>query len=321
MGAISAVMKDCGHFFCAWHHWQNIIKQCGGSIGQVPYSALWVYNRLMECRSVDHFNKLCERYFPHMNSKDLQYLNNVDDASQYTVKQRGQGAFMFHCTMSQGSEVMNAVNKEMLTKIAVCPINACILLTNTVSRRYERQKKSAWVQTNYPTPHGDKEYKEVFDGVNYREFSIVVVECDESWECSVKRLNKTLAWKHTVSLPKEPTRGSYFGKCTCGLVTRDAIPCEHMAAVVCSSRIAGLNRRNIMPFWWTRKQWQEQFPQEVTSQCYANIEVVRADYKAEDFMRYCPSWSTPNKAGCPSKGKCKLSALEISQGKKRSRSH
>ena len=72
-----------------------------------------------------------------------------------------------------------------------------------------------------------------------------------------------------------------------------------------------------MPFWWTRKQWKEQFPQEVTSQCYTNMEVIRADYEADDFMRYCPSRSAPNKAGCPSKGKRKLSALEISQGKKK----
>ena len=155
---------------------------------------------------------------------------------------------MFHRTMSQGSEVMNAVNIEVRNKVLVCPINACILLTNTESRRYERQKKSAWAQTSDLTPRGEKEYNEVFDGVNYREFSIIVVERDQSWECSMKRLN-TMARKHTVSLPKEPTRGSYFGKCTCGLVTRDAIPCEHMAAVVCSSRIAGLNRHNIMLFW------------------------------------------------------------------------
>ena len=148
---------------------------------------------------------------------------------------------MFHHTTSHGSEAMNAANKEMCTKIAVCPINACILLTNMESRHHERQKKSAWAQSNNLTPRGDKEYKEVFDGVNYREFSIIVVERDESWECSVKPLN-TLAWKHTVSLPKETTRGSYFGKCTCGLVTRNTIPCEHMATVVCSSRIAGLNR-------------------------------------------------------------------------------
>ncbi len=116
-------------------------------------------------------------------------------------------------------------------------------------RRNERQKKSAWAQANDLTPRGDKEYKEVFDGVNYREFSIIVMERDKSWECSVKRLNNTLAPKHMVSIPKEPTRGSYFGECTCGLVTRDVVPCEHMAAVVCSSCIAGLNRQNIMPFW------------------------------------------------------------------------
>ncbi len=221
---------------------------------------------------------------------------------------------MFHRTTPQGSEVMNAANLELCHKVAVCPINACILLTNMESRRYERQKKSAWAQTNDLPPRGDKEYKEVFDGVNYREFSIIVMERDQSWECSVKLLN-TLARKHTVSLPKELTRGSYVGKCTCGLVTRDAVPCEHMAAVVCSSHIAGLNRRNIMPFWWTRKQWQEQFPQEVTSQCYTNMEM--ADFEADDFMCYCPSWSAPNKAGRPSKGKRKLSALEISEGKKK----
>jgi hypothetical protein len=149
---------------------------------------------------------------------------------------------------------MNSANKEMHTKIAVCPINACILLTNTESRRYERQKQSAWVQPSDLTPRGEKEYNEDFDGVNFREFSIVVVGRDQSWECRVKRLN-TIARKLTVSIPKEPTRGSYFGKCTCGLVTRNAVPCEHMAAVVCSSRIAGINRRNIMPFCWTTTQW------------------------------------------------------------------
>ena len=63
-GAIAEVMTDCGHFFCAWHRRQNIIKQCGSSSGRVPYSALWVYNKLMECRSVDHFNHLCEAIFP-----------------------------------------------------------------------------------------------------------------------------------------------------------------------------------------------------------------------------------------------------------------
>ena len=145
----------------------------------VALSALWVYNRLKECRSVDHFNKLCEKYFPRMNKKDLQYLNNIEDVSQYAVKRCVQGAFRYHCTTSQGSEVMNAANKEMRSKRAVCPINVCLILMNMECRHYAMQKKSAWAQASDLTLHGDKEYHEVFDGVNYREFSIVVVERDE----------------------------------------------------------------------------------------------------------------------------------------------
>jgi hypothetical protein len=241
MGAIAEVRTDCGHVFCAWHRRQNIIKQCGGSSSRVPYSTLWVYNRLTECMSVDHFDKLCKRYFPLMILKDLQYLNKVNDASHYTVKRCKQGAFMFHRTTSQGSEVMNAANIEVRHKVAVCPINACILLMNTESRRYERQKKKCM-------------------GANKQSHS---------------------TWGQGV-------QGSL-----------------------------GLNRQNIMPFWWTRTQWQEQIPQEVRAQFYTNMEVIRANYEADDSMRYCPSWSTPNKAGRPSKGKRKLSALEKSQGKKK----
>jgi hypothetical protein len=43
-GAIEEVMQSVGHFFCLWHCHKNIILQCGGSSGRIPYSALWVYN-------------------------------------------------------------------------------------------------------------------------------------------------------------------------------------------------------------------------------------------------------------------------------------
>ena len=86
MGAIEEILPAVGHFFCAWHRRKNIIKQCGGSSGRVPYSALWVYNKLMEFRSVEHFNKLRDRYFNLMDSRDLRYLNNILDHAQYPVK-------------------------------------------------------------------------------------------------------------------------------------------------------------------------------------------------------------------------------------------
>ncbi len=63
-----------------------------------------------------------------------------------------------------------------------------------------------------------------------------------------------------------------------------------MAAIVVSSRIGVLTRNNIMPFWWKRAQWQEQFPREVTAECYANMEVIRANYEANDTIHYGPDW-------------------------------
>ncbi len=86
MGAIKEVMTLVGHFFCSWHRRQNIIKQWGNSSGRVPYFALWVYTKLVEFRSLEHFNKLRDQYFPKMNTKDLNYLNSVPDTLQYTVK-------------------------------------------------------------------------------------------------------------------------------------------------------------------------------------------------------------------------------------------
>jgi hypothetical protein len=90
-----------------------------------------------------------------------------------------------------------------------------------------------------------------------------------------------------------------------------------MAAIVVSSRIGVLIRHNIMPFLWKRLQWQEQLPREVTAQSYANMEVIRDNYEPDDTIRYCPSWSAPNKDGHPTKGKRKLSALKVAQGKKK----
>ena len=80
----------------------------------MPYTALWLYNKLVECWFVTQWQGERDRYFPKMHTKDIQYLNSVNDALllQYTVKrcEEEDNIFMFHCTTLQGSEVMNAVN-------------------------------------------------------------------------------------------------------------------------------------------------------------------------------------------------------------------
>ena len=126
---------------------------------------------------------------------------------------------MYHCQMSQGSEVMNAANSPMRVATAVCPINAAMLTIKTECRRLKTQQKSAWLLENEFSPRGEKEYSKVFDGVNYRDFTINIVDRgNEAWECSDIRQLVCAVAKHTVIIPREPTKGSYFGQCTCGLV-------------------------------------------------------------------------------------------------------
>jgi len=145
MGAIEELVLAVGHFFCAWHRRKNIIKQCGGSRGPVPYSALWVYNKLMKCWSVVHLDKLRDWYFPLMyTSRDLQYLNNIVDHAQYPVKRcKQEGAYMYHRQTSQGSEVMNVANINLPAPTAVCPVNAVMLTIKTECHCFKTQQTSA----------------------------------------------------------------------------------------------------------------------------------------------------------------------------------
>ncbi len=101
-----------------------------------------------------------------------------------------------------------------------------------------------------------------------------------------------------------------FGKCTCGVDSRDGVPCEHMAALVISSRIPNLTQENIMPYWWRTDHWQLQLQKDITAECNISIETIREDGKPNSNIRYCPSWSAPNKSGRPKKNERRKSVLE-----------
>jgi hypothetical protein len=117
-------------------------------------------------------------------------------------------------------------------------------------------------------------------------------------------------------MPKEATYGSYFGGCSCGVDKRDGVPCDHMAAIVKSARVPVLKIFNIMPYWWTRKTWQLQFPLEEELVCNVRLEQTKATRNRDNFLRYCPTWSAPNKAGRPKKGERRKSGIEIAMGKR-----
>jgi hypothetical protein len=224
---------------------------------------------------------------------------------------------MFHRITSQGLAGMNAVNQEIRSRIAMCPVNATMLSIKAKCKRFRSQHAAAWSSSNELTPRGEQEYKELFDGVNYCDFSINLVDPgNDEWEFSVLRNVVGRRMTNTVTIPKVPTKGSYFGRCTCGLAQCDAIPCKHMGAVVVSSRIPALSRTNIMLFWWMHAQWQLQYGKYVLAECFTNMEVVRAEFQTDKRNRYCTAWSAPNKAGRLPKGKFRKSVLEQAKGKR-----
>ncbi len=113
---------------------------CGNEVGNRVYSAMWTYNRLVECQTIEQLETEKQNSFPMMHHKDLSYLNNLDDVSQYPAARcaMGQGIYMYHRSSSASVESMNAANHDMQAKRAVDPLNACLLLLRMECRRFRK---------------------------------------------------------------------------------------------------------------------------------------------------------------------------------------
>jgi hypothetical protein len=226
--AIEEEVNQVINFHCSFHRLQNIIKMCGAKSGTRVYSALWVYNRLsLQCQTVAQLDKEKDKYFSLMHNNDLQFLNSLPDYSQYPAARcdMALGAYMYHRTLSAAVEAMNAANREMRAKTAVNPLNACILLIWMECKRFVKHHQLAWAMETELTCQGKVEYNEVFTNISAYDFTITVSEYLYGYLCTVqKNVNITSRVGGTVTIPKEPIRGSYFGRCTCGVDTRDAVP-------------------------------------------------------------------------------------------------
>jgi len=87
---------------------------CGAKSGNKVYSALWVYNCLLQCRTVAQLEREKEKTFPLMHRTDLRYLNSLSDESQYPAARRTKapGVYMYHRTLLAAVESMNAAKRH-----------------------------------------------------------------------------------------------------------------------------------------------------------------------------------------------------------------
>ena len=317
MNAIADWMPDAGHFHCSHHRRGNIVKNCGGGGGKTKYSALWMYNKLMGCRTVEQIEAAKNTCFLQMARKDIVYLNKLADTSQYPASRCNMrdDVYMYHQQASAGAESMNAANFSVRQRTSVDLNNAMLLLLELECKRYRKHQAEAWNRDSVLTSRGILEFDESFNDLNHTQFRMTVTEREDVWVCLVKRID-ILGQEYAVTIPKEPVRRSHFGRCTCGVDRKDAAPCEHMAAVAASSRLPGVTRHNVMPYWWTRAHWRIQIPQEALGITNVTMSSIIADNEPDHNLRYCPDWTANKKPGRPKKDKRKKSVLESAMGSK-----
>jgi len=70
--AIEEEVSQAVNFHCSYHRSQNFIKEmCRAKSGNRMYSALYVYNRLLQCRTVVQLEKEKEKNFEFMHASDI----------------------------------------------------------------------------------------------------------------------------------------------------------------------------------------------------------------------------------------------------------
>jgi hypothetical protein len=323
--SIKEVLPNAGPFHCSYHRRQNITKYVRG--GNVKYSALWLFNKLVKARSKREIENIKHMHAPYMDIKALKYLNTLPDDQQYPGARcdRDNGdtqVYMYMHEASSAVESMNKANKPARAKTAVDVVCSTHLLVEMCSIRYQAKKEEAWKWEDILTPKGIKLRDEAFEKINYRHYRINIEEGEEKWICRVIRIGMGNV-ERTCFFLKELEQDSAFGGCSCGLPYTDGVPCHHMVAVVKSSRIEGLTASNAMPYWWSTECWRNQFPVDTNVTCNFDMEAIRATPE-DRTMRYCPPYAAARKTGrpkidkrmkSPMEGKSKRKRGEVNKGK------
>ncbi len=271
--SIHEELPNAGHFHSSYHQRQNITKIVRG--GNVKYSCLWLFNKLVKASSKREIEHIKLTHAPHMDIKVLKYLNTLEDDQQYPGARCDHDpgetkGYMYLHEASLSVESMNKANKPACARTAVDVVCSTHLLVD----RYQAKKEEAWRWEDTRTPYGIKLREKAFNDVNYRLYRIKIEEATEKWICRVTRIGKGHS-ERTCFFLKEFEQ-SAFGDCSCGLPCTSCVSCHHMVAVVKSSRIQGLTASNATPYWWSTECWRDQYPFDTNVTCDFDMEAIQA---------------------------------------------
>jgi len=91
----------------------------------------------MGCRTVAQIQAAMDTCFLHMDRKDIVYLNNLADTSQYPAARCNMrdDVYMYHRQASAGAESMNSANFSIRQRTSVDLNNVMLLLIELACKR------------------------------------------------------------------------------------------------------------------------------------------------------------------------------------------
>ncbi len=146
---------------CAFHRCQNILSTCGGGKGNIPHTALWMFNVLCSCNSMAELQQKKEKHYEKLHPTDLHYLTKLPNKCQYPAARcaMGDNICMFGKSASSGVESTNNANQPAHQKTAVNVLNGVILLLKLEAERFQRYKQVTWEWDNILTDKGLNSWK------------------------------------------------------------------------------------------------------------------------------------------------------------------
>ena len=147
---------------------------------------------------------------------------------------------------------------------------------------------------------------DIFKRCDYSEYCIQRTNHSNFHKFIISK-NTVGSREYFVTIPKVGiVHGSRFGSCSCGFHKKEGCPCNHMVAIVKSGGIPNMTNVDLMPYWYTRAQWQLQFPKDFVFWYDCTWKKIKETSSFDGSLHYCPGWAAGGKKGRPKKNARKL---------------